>query len=601
VFVVGRRAKFSPFGMLGILATSAGFHQCNEPGALVEVTAEGQVGVMLDELPAGPEREAVAQSLMGEPDVFWEQRAAMQVRLSYYYFTYRHLFLVDTSDTGLPPRGQLPLPPQEDWVFRLDPVGPSRQVVDGHDMIVIGYDFSSTLVSDPASPALTEPDLALTGGIREELLTLPTDPVLLYQRTGRACTDLFDYPEDSVNAENAHLFFDSTCTDELSTPWCYQDDAPVPQSCLQALEDSTGIEEVVFRFERLKWKQRTADEHRIDPVPTGAGADLVVNTDALSDTRLVYKFFEADDCSLIEQCVDAPGWRRLLQFSSMNQNVGPEDLFVGDVQQVVDEGRNLYVLSECHGHYHFNEYGDYELSSPTLGPVAGGKQGFCLQSTNRLSNNESTTLNSDFGYCTFQGVTSGWADLYQHGLPCQWADVTDLAAAPDYTLTSVANPRDLLCEGELVQDSAGEQLWEPTSYVNEHGEPIQRQVCTDRPGADANNVGQTSVGLPEPGHGFITEPCTQGQVGPLRDCGFTYEGAHPCTPGDRVVYDAPAGTSVVRICESSEVLGVGIPCAYLDESRVANTLGTHVEFDCPAERDGSSGGYSVYLGGVYGP
>jgi hypothetical protein len=55
---------------------------------------------------------------------------------------------------------------------------------------------------------------------------------------------------------------------------------------------------------------------------------------------------------------------------------------------------------------------------------------------------------------------------------------------------------------------------------------------------------------------------------------------------------------VIRVCEMSAQLGVGVACAYREAlaNVVVDKPGATVEFTCPAVRDGAdgAGGFSVY-------
>ena len=116
-----------------------------------------------------------------------------------------------------------------------------------------------------------------------------------------------------------------------------------------------------------------------------------------------------------------------------------------------------------------------------------------------------------------------------------------------------------------------------------------------------NNHGETQIS--SPGGSFVTDPCTRGQIGPLRDCGFQAapEGLLSCTPGATVNLSCKVarggGPQVVRACERSAVLGVGVACAVGDS--VANAIvdgSATVSFTCPVVRDGATGagGYALY-------
>jgi hypothetical protein len=81
--------------------------------------------------------------------------------------------------------------------------------------------------------------------------------------------------------------------------------------------------------------------------------------------------------------VGGSGWRRLLQFSSVNWNTGKVTLDIGAVDYLLSgEGggdlakHNIYELSECHGHYHFMHYGSFTFGDENV--TTSSKRGFCL-------------------------------------------------------------------------------------------------------------------------------------------------------------------------------------------------------------------------------
>ncbi len=106
--------------------------------------------------------------------------------------------------------------------------------------------------------------------------------------------------------------------------------------------------------------------------------------------------------------------------------------------------------------------------------------------------------------------------------------------------------------------------------------------------------------------GLVTGPCERGKYGPKRDCEFTPgEMMRTCaTPGVQAVLQctvpANSANQVLRICESSVVLGTGLSCRY--NEALANVVlgpGTHsVSFKCPAFRSAAEPGghFSTYYG-----
>jgi hypothetical protein len=181
------------------------------------------------------------------------------------------------------------------------------------------------------------------------------------------------------------------------------------------------------------------------PATVGPLPDLTVAADRLEPTMLV-STFEPASCEVQEACVDAPGARRLLSFSTMVWNVGAGELFFGD-----PAGNPAYELSPCHGHYHLHGFAVYELLDAAGGVVLSGhKQGFCVQDGEPLPG---TTAAAKYRDCAHQGLTPGWGDLYAAGLPCQWIDITDVPPGT-YQLRVTANPENLLEEARLDNNAA---------------------------------------------------------------------------------------------------------------------------------------------------
>ncbi|HTL34485.1 MAG TPA: lysyl oxidase family protein, partial [Kofleriaceae bacterium] len=242
----------------------------------------------------------------------------------------------------------------------------------------------------------------------------------------------------------------------------------------------------------------------------------------------------------------------------------------------------------------FSHYANF-----AFGSLPGEKRAFCLESTNRFFNSETTPWAHPFG-CDNQGIETGWGDDYIAGIECQWIDVTS-AGAGTQNLTSLSNPDRFICEGTPVLDSSGNLMWEPTSFVTETGLPVDRPLCTFPTGALDNNFASQAVPLTASG-GYILNACTRGQTGPVRDCGWHETPVRTCTPGSTVNLTCKQKKStdplqVVRACEASAVLG-GTSCPYVEAlSNKVVEGNTTVSFTCPAARDASEPGgrYSLYF------
>lgn len=574
-----------------LLALLSGLITAHDPGALVDVRMSSTAGVLLDEIPA-PYRDDAAAEILARAPAFWEARARQQIAATNYRLVYRNFFYNNKM--------QLPLPPPELWTVTVG--APYRTTIDGHDLVVVDYDLHSVLVTGVEQPELAEKKLKKIGKTWSEPFVLPVDPDLLFDRTGYACMDEDAFPPDSVDSESALQFFDHECTagDEV----CHITTGTAEEDCVDALVNTVGTVETNVEFTRLIWSTAVADQYRVGVQQQGVASGKAVE-EGLEDNRVEYIYFPPDDCAVEEQCIGAPGWRRLLKFTSTIQNTGSEDIFLGDVTSedspIIEH--NLVQYSECHEHYHFNYYGDFEY-----GDGVGGKRAFCLESTARYFNNEDTPLVHPYG-CGYQGVAAGWGDDYVSGIPCQWIDITDIetSEATPIDLTFSFNPDDMICEGEQLRDANGELLFEETDLIGENGLPVDKIACDSFEGHEDDNVATLPVAVAAEGS-RINEPCdARAQHGPLRNCDLAEQvDDASCTPGAEVTLsctladtDAP---QVLRLCESSWALDDGTAC--VSTEALANAVitddGAELTFTCPAARDAVEvgGRYAVYTGAL---
>lgn len=585
-----------------------------DPGSLIAVRANSKVGVLLDEFPVAM-RDRVADELLVAPDELWIQRAKLQLRLTSLRLVYREVFY--DEDSG---KRALPLPPESQWEIEL--LGLERETIDGHDLVTMNYTMRGTLLSTLDAPGESDPQLASFNTSINEPFVLPVDPTLLLQRTGFACMDEDQFPPDSVDAENAYQFYDDTCeVEDPLTVSCHLTTLP-NESCVEAVARVIGGVEVDINFRRLEWNDALAATVRTE-VTTPDAPDLKVLTteyhQSLSNNRVVYKYFEPDSCALLEEpgCVGGPGWRRLLEFDSIDHNVGGKPLHIGPVDYL-NEGlggelidKNVYTLSLCHGHFHFLYYGNFGFGTGASEKVQ--KNGFCLESTGRLSNHELSPLVTTYT-CENQGVDVGWVDLYAAGLTCNWVDVTDVITSPvpvTAPLFFQSNPDGFMCEGELVVDAAGAQVFEPTTFVSPAGDPVERPACDEAEGTEANDRGEVMVNLKEQG-GMMTTPCRPEDqaFGPTRNCGFTQQATlRACAAGAPRAISCTGGSAaqpmIVRICETSRVFQHGVDCSFQDAlaNIIVDAGATATTFTCPAGRDAVEigGQFAVYTAPLFDP
>ncbi|HKO95201.1 MAG TPA: lysyl oxidase family protein [Polyangiaceae bacterium] len=571
-----------------------------QKGALISTRLEGRVGYLLDELPMGM-RDRVAEQLIEQPEATWQARARAQVGLTGYRLAFRDAYYEEEEG-----RGQLPLPPAEKWQITLTG-DPARSQVLDHDLVLVDYVMESTLLTDEASPEVSDPAFASVGGSWDEPFVLPLDPELLLQRTGYACMDEEEFPPNSVDGENVATFYDQDC-EGGEDGGCHITEVP-EESCLDALDAAVGSLSLDLHFERVAWDPALAEQARVGNAGR-AGADLEVIGEGLDNRRIIYRYIDGDSCAMAENCVTGLGWRRLLQFDASIKNVGADALHIGDVdlllgsQDTLLASHNIFVYSACHEHYHFTHYGEFELQSEDT--ALGNKQAFCLQSTTRYGNNETSPLTHPYGSCAYQGIQAGWGDDYGAGIECQWIDVSDVApSAPvNAQLDFKLNPDQFLCEGSPVLDAEGEPVFADSGFRTPGGLTVDRPECNFRSNWDANNEEARPVTI-KPTGSFVTEPCTRGQLGPRRDCGFEPGVSSvtevACAPGSSVSLrcSVPSGSApaVVRVCEYSEKWSTGVACVYREAlaNGVVDGSAVDLEVTCPEARDAIEVGGHVAL------
>ncbi len=181
----------------------------------------------------------------------------------------------------------------------------------------------------------------------------------------------------------------------------------------------------------------------------GALPDISVDeVDQAASWVVEDQYFGQGHCAIQEGCVAAPGNRKLLKFNTTTPNHGPGNLFLGDPRN-----NPTFIWSDCHQHFHFEDYADYRLFDMQGNLVARGhKQAFCLVDLWRPPGSTGPR-EPNFPDCGFQGISAGWADIYHRDLDCQWIDVTGV---PDgrYVLQVHVNPARVLRESNYSNNIA---------------------------------------------------------------------------------------------------------------------------------------------------
>jgi len=164
------------------------------------------------------------------------------------------------------------------------------------------------------------------------------------------------------------------------------------------------------------------------PDPLCAGPDLKFDSVAFVSSMSLMTI-NASGCDVDEGCVTGYGTRYVISFSSKIDNIGTLDYYIGNPSG----NPTMFNTVNCHGHAHYEGYGDYRLYdiNNNLIPV-GHKNGFCVIDL------------CGFGQytCGNMGISVNCYDIYGAGTQCQWVDITDV---PDgqYRLAIIVNSHHL--------------------------------------------------------------------------------------------------------------------------------------------------------------
>jgi hypothetical protein len=198
------------------------------------------------------------------------------------------------------------------------------------------------------------------------------------------------------------------------------------------------------------------------PNPNCAGPDLQFDSLRFIQS-LSMQSHNTAPCDVDEGCVTGYGTRYVITFTSRINNIGLLDFYIGN--ETTQPG--MFNTNNCHGHDHYEGYGDYRLfdSNGNMVP-AGHKNGFCVIDL------------CGFGQytCGNMGISAGCYDSYGAGTQCQWIDITDVPTG-DYRLAVIINSKHL-------PDALGHY---ETNYINN-----ALQVCMH---IDHNTGGSPSYSL----------------------------------------------------------------------------------------------------------
>jgi hypothetical protein len=196
-----------------------------------------------------------------------------------------------------------------------------------------------------------------------------------------------------------------------------------------------------------------------------------------------HQTFTASDHDVQDGCV-TPGNHRVMRFDFLSYNAGNADFVIGSPASRPD----LFVWSSGHGHYHLKDFNEFLLfdSGGHLATI-GYKQAFCAIDIERI---RASASGSRFNNCNSdQGISAGWADVYNAGLPCQYIVIDGLPDG-DYTLQSTTNAQHVAAE-ECFGDNT---TWTGLRIAGDTVQVIEPPwLPEDRLGIDPNHVAAVEI------------------------------------------------------------------------------------------------------------
>jgi len=112
-----------------------------------------------------------------------------------------------------------------------------------------------------------------------------------------------------------------------------------------------------------------------------------------------------------------------------------------------------------HGHWHFDAVARYSLSRPgeRLPVVGSNKVSFCLRDNRETPSVSAVKVPKHYGDCApdkVQGISPGWADVYDTDLPDQHLQLPADLSNGSYCLRNEADPLGLLAETDETDNAA---------------------------------------------------------------------------------------------------------------------------------------------------
>lgn len=238
--------------------------------------------------------------------------------------------------------------------------------------------------------------------------------------------------EAAIDSVSVHAYDDASVCEAGEGGYCEPGPGACPGELLCCSQGALniGVNRCTTPVAGLDYENPPASVDDPGNGPLGCdGPDLIVDPTWIMPS-FADIFISDETCELLEGCVGSTGWRKVMLFSVTTPNIGSADLALGVPANLPE----LFHYSPCHNHYHFDEYARYELRDGDEVVAFGHKQAFCMVDLHGWA----WPFELGKYNCDNQGISRGFSDTYDAGLPCQWIDVTSTPPG-DYTLHIALN------------------------------------------------------------------------------------------------------------------------------------------------------------------
>jgi hypothetical protein len=223
--------------------------------------------------------------------------------------------------------------------------------------------------------------------------------------------------------------------------------------------------------------------------------------------------------------------------------------------------------ADGHDHWHLRNAARFSLwnETGTAEVAVGAKVGFCLQDVDRVDSfapSGKTYSSAATGYCqqgnpnasrVFEGISSGWQDVYVAKLPFQWVDLSDVAPGR-YRLGAQVDPDNFVIESNESNNGpavASEVVTVP-GWVASPG-------AVTAPGPVTIVLGAQPYGTPGPAALKIESSPKHGKLVPIGGIQYVYAPNAGFAGSDAFTFSARDASSPFPLHSPTATVTVRVP------------------------------------------